>query len=234
MSMWRRAVLPVMLVSCLVAASGTRAAGPVEQPVMLRLLGTTFDPLAQPQSAASANDAQQAAISGQWIIQFTGPVQEEWKSAVLSAGAKLYGYLPDFAFIARADPAAVGQVRALPFVRWVGPYQTAFRLAPELMQSTGAQASSSDTAPITLTVQLLPDISSQRLGALREFVAAVGGAILAESGSQYSYDLRVRIPAGQSANVAAQNEVTWVEPYIAMRRLNDSGGGGIMRVNRGT
>ena len=38
-----------------------------------------------------------------YIVQFSGPVQEDWKQRITDYGAKFFGYLPEDAFIVKMD-----------------------------------------------------------------------------------------------------------------------------------
>ena len=97
---------------------------------LIRLQYATFDPLqggpAVPVDGQGAGAPQGSRLQ---IIQFSGPVQEAWKAAIEAAGGRLYGYIPDYAFLVRLDGAAAAAASALPFVRWIGPYYPAYRLA---------------------------------------------------------------------------------------------------------
>jgi subtilisin family serine protease len=148
-------------------------------------------------------------------------VQEAWKSAVQQAGAQLYGYIPDHAFIARIDAAAIGQIRALPFVRWVGAYHPAYRLAPSLAQATAA-------GDVRVTAQTLPDAD---LGALVAQIVAWGGQVESQASSPIAGYLRATLPASRLGSLASRSEVLWVDSYIPPQLANDIGGGQIMRAN---
>src|SRR4030095_2499742 len=47
-------------------------------------------------------------------------------------------YIPDDAFIVRFDTVRLADVRALPFVRWVGEYQPEYKVAAALKQLAAA------------------------------------------------------------------------------------------------
>ena len=66
-----------------------------------------------------------------YIVQFSGPVQEDWKQRITDYGAKFFGYLPEDAFIVKMDASTASVVSADHDVTWVGPYRPEFKLAPE-------------------------------------------------------------------------------------------------------
>lgn len=189
---------------------------------LIRLQGFTFDPLAgEPALGPSLKAAAPAAGPATYLVQFRGPVQDEWKTAAEQAGARLYGYVPDFAFVARMDAEAAQTVQALSAVRWVGLYQPAYRLAPDLLRVQTAAATGE-----TLSVLTLPDAD---LDALAAQVEALGGAVLGRATNAFDGLLRVALPAGQALTLARADGVLWLEPYLAPALHNDVGGGQIMR-----
>ena len=76
--------------------SPAQAAG--SPPPLIRLQYAAFDPVAGEPDIPSAQRQQLTALTAgpaTFLIQFTGPVQEDWKAKVEATGARLYGYLPD-------------------------------------------------------------------------------------------------------------------------------------------
>jgi len=194
-------------------------------PPIIRLRFATFDPLAgepyvpaEPRSTASESGA---AI---WLVQFVGPVRDEWKVGVEQVGARLYGYIPDYAFVARMDGATAEMVRALPFVRWLGLYHPTYRLAPSL----SAQSVGSSAQPVPVSIQTLPDVD------LRDFareVESLGGKVQGSGANDIAGYVRASIAGSHLAELAAMDGVLWVEPYFRAQLFNDVGGGQIMRAN---
>src|SRR5262247_3110143 len=103
--MHRRAMFGALISFAMLIALGAQhllaQAPPTAPEPLIRLKQATFDPLAG--EPALPQTLQASATSGQsmYLVQFSGSVQEGWKTAAERAGAKLYGYIPDHAFIAR-------------------------------------------------------------------------------------------------------------------------------------
>ncbi|MBW3625071.1 MAG: hypothetical protein KY468_16860, partial [Armatimonadetes bacterium] len=74
------------------------------------------------------------------LLQFAGPVRDEWKEAARHSGLQLLRYVPDFGYVARGDKNAFRAAVALPYVRWIGPYLPAYRVSPALPDSGPAAA----------------------------------------------------------------------------------------------
>jgi hypothetical protein len=188
---------------------------------LIRLRSITFDP--QSDEPALAQTLRTPSTNGvsTYLVQFNGPIEESWKTAVERAGARLYGYIPDNALIARANYASIEQLRALPFVRWVGTYHAAYRLEPDLAKRPAI-------GDATVMVQTLPDID---LGALTTEIAGWGGRVEAQTSSKLAGYLRATLPAVHLGDLAASDAVLWVEPYFAPELNNEIGGGQIMHAN---
>jgi subtilisin family serine protease len=194
------------------------------QPPQIHLQYATFDPLReQPPGHPEESLARSAGAPSTYLLQFTGPVHEEWKTTVEQIGVHLYGYIPDYAFIARLDEALVDNLIALPFVRWVGPYYPEYRLAQDLQR---AQVSGQYSSPVVLNVQSLPDTN---LNLLADQVEALGGNVLQNAGNDFGGYLRVELQLGLVSQLAALDGVLWVEPYFQPELYNDVGGGTIMK-----
>lgn len=198
---------------------------PPPDPFAIRLQVVTFDPLAgEPDIPAEQRLTSQADDQPTtYLIQFTGPVKNEWKVAVEQAGAHLYGYIPNYTFIARMDLATTERAQALPFVRWVGLYHPAYRMAPSLagLENQGVES-------VTVTVQTLPDADLDSLAAQAE---VWGGEIQGQAANAVAGYLRVSLPSDRLPELAAQDGVLWIEPYFEPTLQNDVGGGQIMRAD---
>jgi hypothetical protein len=71
--------------------------------------------------------AKRSMGTNYFLIQFTGPILQEWKDAVASKGFDFVNYIANYAFIVRSerDPSVL---LTLPFVRWVGAHHPAYKL----------------------------------------------------------------------------------------------------------
>ena len=87
-----------------------------------------------------------------YLVQFIGPIKDEWLEGVRSAGGEPREPHGNFVYVVRGDEQALGRVAELPFVRWVGhlPYEE--RLAEPVAAAIGGQA-----APTLPRTRLLPD-----------------------------------------------------------------------------
>ena len=177
-----------------VAARETQpeAAGPG---LMLRLKYATFDPLqGEPEMPVALHThAHRGAGEGAYIVQFQGPVQGTWTDQVRALGGRLMGYLPDFAYLVWMDGAAREQVATLDAVRWVGLYQPAYKLSPNLDR----------TKPLYRVVLF----EGADLGAVSARLATLNTPTRQVTGEQFA----LLLPEGGIDQVATWPEVLWIE-----------------------
>ncbi|MBC7224599.1 MAG: S8 family serine peptidase, partial [Anaerolineae bacterium] len=199
------------------AAGAQEAAGP-----FIRLKGYTFDPLvAEPPLPPDLRlEGYPPGQEGLYLVQLEAPPTAPWQRDLAATGVRVLDYVPDWAYLVRADGAQVEAARALPFVRWVGLYQPAYKLDPALW----ARLDASPQAPVTLTAEILPDLrpAAEVVAAWADLgveVLSPGGGLSAlAGGARY---LRAQAPAGALAALAARPEVLWLEPYRVPVPLND-------------
>jgi hypothetical protein len=94
-----------------------------------------FDPLdGEPELPPDQQTTYAPGEEGFHLVQFFGPTREEWLVELEAAGVLLIQFQPRFAYIVRMTPEVAAAVETLPFVRWVGVYHAAYRIAPTLLQ----------------------------------------------------------------------------------------------------
>ena len=81
-----------------------------------------------------------------YLVQFVGPVKPQWLKGLKQAGGEVRQPYEGFAYVVRANQAAVDRMRQLPFVRWVGhlPHDQRIERNVRVVQGAGA-----DTLPRT-------------------------------------------------------------------------------------
>ena len=181
------------------------------QPVLLRLKYATFDPL-QGEPAMSADlylDAYAQGEQGAYIVQFKGPILKAWKEAIHDLGGQVLDYLPDYAFVVWMDEAIREKVESLETVRWVGVYQPAYKISPDL---DGGR-------PVYRVLLFEPAARAAVQGRLQDLGLATSGL----QGRQFA----IALPEGGAAveTMAAWPEVAWIESYPEYQTYNDVAAG---------
>lgn len=103
---------------------------------------------------AQAFARDDAPPPGLYLVQFIGPVKDAWLDELRATGARLISYVPANAYVIQADAAAAaqlqGHLREQLHVQFVGSYEPAFRLSPELR----ALRAQPRTTEVDVTVQV--------------------------------------------------------------------------------
>jgi len=89
---------------------------------------------------ASSKLAAKAPVSGLQLIQFRAKLTPEWRELLSANGVDLLHYVPDDAFIARFNNVSADQIRALPFVEWVGDYRPETKVHRALKAGVAARS----------------------------------------------------------------------------------------------
>jgi serine protease AprX len=76
-----------------------------------------------------------SARANTYVVQFTGPVFETWKSAVTEAGGDLQEFVPPFGFRVRMSAAVAARVRQLTFVASLEAIRAEHKLPPGLRRN---------------------------------------------------------------------------------------------------
>ncbi len=132
-------------VSILLALLGiiTSGAGHIDA-VPLGFASYRFDPVASglPDLPENLKIAEYPpGMGGYYIVQFDGAVTQEMRDSLTGTGARIMGYVPDFAFIIRASAAQVAAVKELAGIVFVGIFQPAFKLLRAASCSTACLSS---------------------------------------------------------------------------------------------
>lgn len=206
------ALLMVMLPGTMASfAQGGNQANPI--PIFLR--SYTFTPVQLPDIPTNLSiNHFQPGENAYYIVQFDGPIQEEWKAKLESRGVDILEYLPDYAFKVRMNPRLVNAVMRTPGVNWVGIYQPAYKISPDISRSEQN----------LLTVRTQKGIPA----------ANVVAAIRATGATVVSYDgevLRVLASNEQIDALARIADVSWIETFKMYEKHNEYGGGVILGGN---
>lgn len=184
---------------------------------LIHLKYATFDPLAGEPSIPSNLRAVSSSKEGDcYIVQFVGPVRDDWKSQLEAAGTVL-DYVPDRAFAVVLSSEAAERVRSLEFVRWVGPFHPAYRIDPEVLNGPGVAR---------VSVAFHKGQSSSRA---RAEISRMGGNVEKSEDSPHGAHVRATGPKGLLARLAALPEVDWIERQVD-KKLHNNIARGVMDV----
>ncbi|MGB9939198.1 S8 family serine peptidase [Methanosarcina sp.] len=200
----------------------------------IKLRSIEFDPTVEVPAAPAALSLHAAEVGlteeNYWIVQFVGPVKSEWGDEIRELGGKLGDYVPDNAFLVRMTPEVKDQVSELDFVRWVGPYQPAYKISPLLMGIRGkvsptalhsAEIKAEAYRPSPLGNLKVVLHKEDDAAAVRQEVERLGGTVIsAEKGV-----LRISLDASRIEVLAGLPSVQWIEPFAVPKLFNDIAAG---------
>lgn len=201
-----RLVRFVLLAVCIASAVGDTK--------VIRLRNKT---IATPTPApASALRLQGSAnpVSGLYLLQFTNKFDAAWRAALRAARVELIRYVPDDAFVARLDEARLGDVRALPFVQWVGEFRPEYKLHSTLQRLA---ANSPGTNLLPVSVLISPDATPAELLGIRR---SLGGAVLGTR-THFGQVIRGGAAPGLLTALAQSPGVLWLEGAPKMKLFDE-------------
>jgi len=100
----------------------------------IQLAAAQFDINVGPQNLDSrlCINEYDSRVDGYYIVQFDGPVKQMWKAQLHQIGAHIGSYVPYNAFVFKMSEKVKDQVENHEHVQYVGIYQPAYKLPPEL------------------------------------------------------------------------------------------------------
>jgi subtilisin family serine protease len=181
------------------------------------------EPPIHPRFSTSAASRE---VENYYIVQFVGPIKDEWKGEIQNLGGKLFDYVPNYGFIVRMNPSARDNVGRLRFVRWLGTYQPAYKLSASLVGKTKKilptelRSLSIDTTVakirpegnINILVHDPDDVDK-----VSENIKTLGGTIIAKTKNK----IRTAIDISVVEEIAKIPEVKHIEEYVLPRLHND-------------
>lgn len=204
----------------LVSKDGSNVVRDTVADYQIQLKYGSFDPLvATPPTNPTVESSPQNEV---FLIQFTTQPLDIYLQELEAQGVVLYDYLTNHSFIAKVPAEARDDIRALSYVRWMGAYESAYRLDPELM--TQLQAG-------TLTTRRYNIWCHQRGTAMQNSTAMainqVGGTVHEITGP--GFRMSATLTPLQLKQLLTLNEVSYVDewgpPQQDMDNVRAHGGG---------
>jgi len=145
---------------------------------------------------------------GYYIVQFSGPVTDDWKAQVEAEGAEFLEYLPDFAFKVRMTPGQAKRVEGQQAVSWVGLFQPAYKLRPGMLGAEGESL-------YRIRIHRGADAATARAQ-----VAATGARMFGDAGEAFV----VWADPDQLESMARILDVGWIEKFSFREKHNKYAG----------
>jgi len=151
-----------------------------------------------------------AGQSAYCIVQFSGPFLRQWFRDLDRAGIKTFGYLPQYAVLARLSPDQRAYVASLPMVHWVGLFQPAYKLESGLLAATGTHK---------VVIMVMPGADP---APVQTEIATLGGTVNDVSTSSFGVTITATLAGADIAAVAQVPETYWMQEWSAPTVCNNS------------
>ena len=152
---------------------------------------------------------------GTRIVQSREPLTDAYRRQVLEAGGAIVAYIPNNAWLVRADDAGARRLAALPQTQSVLPYEPYYKLEPELLALAVEQKPLWDGT--RLNVLVFPEARA----AAGQALAQMGATVLGEEANPFGSVLVVEPPADSLAALAQLPAVQTLEISRVRASAND-------------
>jgi len=161
------------------------------------------------------------------LIQFVGPLKDQWLQAVRKVGATPIHYVANYGYLVWADVNARARLsdmaHAKEFVQFSAPYQPYFKLGvslnERLAEDCGVDSRCPEKETVTVTIQMYDHAGkeiTQKLidGLLREQISPWTSILDYEN-------LTGQVRVCDLETIAAQPDVFWIGEYLEPERLDE-------------
>ena len=174
---------------------------------------------------AEALANQTAPSAGLYIVQFIGPIQDEWLAALRGTGSEIVTYIPINAYVVKANASAARRLPRLltrnSFVQFLGDYEPAFRLSPRLRAIAAMPDDAIRAQEIDVTIQVIDGPSAD---ATINTIISRSAAFEGDHRVLNYRNLRLRVAPSRLAELARMDGVFAIEERTQRRRLDEAQG----------
>ncbi len=202
------AVAALTVLACSVAAAGSPGG-------QVHLRSGTLDG-----SRAAQGTAATPGAPGRFVVRFQKATGWPERAALETAGARIVAPLPDQAFLVDLSVGQAAAVSALPGVDWAVPFLPQDKIAPEILQVSGAEHGA---AAIPVVVHLFPDADPHAVAA--ELSASGNRVAGASRGGRFGRVVLLVAPEevrSRAAALADRNDVFWIGRRARRTLVNDT------------
>ena len=155
----------------------------------------------------------EAPVFGLYLIQFTNRIERAWRETLATRDNQVIHYVPDDTLVVRLNGDRLGALRALPFVRWIGPFEPRHKLDPRLMAAFAKDLRAN--LPVKLLVA--PGSTGVQLAAVLRSLRNPTRRQAFSLGTTFQGTATVT----QLRALAQSESVLWIEPVSRMRLFDE-------------
>jgi len=159
-----------------------------------------------------------------YLVQFAGPIRPADRQALEAAGARIFDYVPNHALVVRLNGAQYDKVSRLAGVRWIGDYQSGFRVAPALAAELRTRFAGAADDTHRFSVDFFPggDLAGGIESLVNRFVSDRRFNFAQSGRNTVVFEMSRDILPAFVEHVLSLNDVRWVERRELDRPLNDN------------
>src|SRR3989454_1273057 len=151
------------------------------------------------------------------VIHFVAPIKSEWREQLASRGLALLRYVPQDGFVVRGRLSDLQSALSVPYVDWVGPYESAWKIRPG-MPTNGV---------VNVRIVVLPGESPETIeawlghaGIPADTGRGIGPVLRGVFGTGDFRWVLARIPASLVSALANQPAVEFIDPVQPVHPWN--------------
>ena len=164
----------------------------------------TFDPL---RGVPRVGDMlRSSADGGLWIVQFHAAPTDRDRDLVGQHGGRIHGYLPHDAWVVRMASGGAAALAGAKQVRWIGAYEPAYRLEPELL----GELLGAGPLPVRAYNLVMSDKRRDK-ETLEQRITAMGGKVLHRHPDSLLFT--VELDGVQLLAASRLDEVLWIDRW---------------------
>ncbi len=148
------------------------------------------------------------------LVHFYAPITAAWQGALQARGLSVLLYVPTDALVVRGPPVALAGLRSLPYVDYVGAYESAWKMAPGLASSAGVQEVRIVVMPGEPTGTVMAWLA--HAGVPPRVTDPAGAGLIGAYGSGSFQFVQARVPASLLPSLAARPDVQYIDPVTAL------------------
>jgi hypothetical protein len=215
-----------------ISLDGQTVASVQETSYDILLRYSKFDPAVQRPSVPLNLRAGAPGADGVYIVQFVTQPLEAFTKEIEARGGIVYNFLANHSYLVQMDAQARTAVEALPFVRWVGEFEPAYRLEEFLVERLTQDASSLPRMRYSI---MMVERGPAKQNAVAGRISAMGGKV--EELVPEGFRIEATLTADQLLAVAKMNEVLFIDrwglPSTDMDIVRNTGGANFIQSTLG-
>lgn len=180
----------------------------------IRLRNETIPTPAQRPAPNSTAAPAHPSLDGLFLVQCTGPIEAAWRTGLEQQGVRILHYVPDDAFLVRANGIQSTALTSLPYVRWLGPYRPEHKVFAGLRE---AAVRARPGALIPVKVLLSPAATAAERAVIRRWLAP----IRSETKWPFGFTVEGVVSVPRLGDVARSPAVLWIEPAPKFHLLDE-------------